>query len=143
MRILETQRAERAPSTVTRGAALGAIAAVMCAGVAKASTSSEKAAFIAQCDESISISRLAGAPYKFVGKKVDLHGIVGPPIDEHTLNLNDPNDPEIFVAVIGNAKTLEEGQALRVLGIVLQPVQSENTSGGGRTYAVVQSRYME
>ncbi len=51
----------------------------------------QKKRFVAQC-ESILIERLAGAPYKFKGKKVDLHGLVGPPLeDARAFNLDSTN----------------------------------------------------
>jgi hypothetical protein len=65
----------------------------------------------------MSIERLAG-PNKFVGKKVDLHGIVGPPIDTsefNIFNMNSADNPNFFVLVKGDAKDLEQNQHLRAV----------------------------
>lgn len=109
-----------------------------------ASKQAEKKAFVAQCDETISIDRLAGAPHKFVGKKVDLHGIVGPAMeDARAFNLDSLNDPTAFVVVVWNARDLEARQRVRVLGTVAQPVSGETTVGGRGTFAVVRAQYVE
>ena len=109
-----------------------------------ASRQDEKRAFIAQCDESISIERLSGAPHKFIGKKVDLHGLVGPAMeDTKAFNLDSANDPGAFVVVIWNSKNLEERQSVRVLGVVVKPASGQTTTGGSGTFAVVQARYVE
>jgi hypothetical protein len=112
---------------------------------AVASVADDKRAFIAQCDESISVVRLAGAPYKFVGKKVDLHGIVGPTTDPTFINLNsaDESNPLAFVVVLADSRRLEQGQRIRVLGVVQQPVSGPNNQGGNGTYAVVRKVFME
>jgi hypothetical protein len=131
---------------INRASALAGIgaAALWPTGVLGASVQEQKRAFIAQCDESISIERLAGAPHKFVGKKVDLHGIVGPAMeDTHAFNLDSGDSPWRFVVVIWNAKNLEERQRVRVLGVVLGPVSGQTTTGGSGTFAVVRARYVE
>lgn len=110
---------------------------------ALASTQDEKRKFIAQCDESISIDRLAGAPYKFLGKKVDLHGVVGPATDPHIINLNSVNSFGTFVIVIADSRNFEQGQRIRVLGTVEKPISGENNMGGNGTYAVVRKAYIE
>ena len=103
---------------------------------------SPKAKFISSCDETISIARLAGAPYKFVGKHVDLHGTVGGPADDGTaFNLAD-NNGNVIVAR-HDARQLEAGQAVRVLGIVTRPSEYSLVSGGAMTAAVVNVKYME
>jgi hypothetical protein len=126
-----------------RSALQGAVAVVLAPTIASASIQDDKRAFIAQCDESISITRLAGAPHKFVGKKVDLHGMVGPAMQQtDAFNLNDIDNPAIFVIVLGNAKDLEQGQSVRVLGTVESPETGVNTAGGNGTYAVVRARFV-
>ena len=67
---------------MNRVSVLAALLAVICIPkAALADRQSDKKAFIASCDESISIARLFGAPRKFVGKHVDIRGIVGPATD--------------------------------------------------------------
>jgi hypothetical protein len=122
---------------------LGAAAFTPTAALA-ATKQEEKKAFVAQCDGSISIDRLAGAPHKFVGKKVDLHGIVGPAMeDARAFNLDSLNDPTAFVVVVWNARYLEARQRVRVLGTVARPVSGETTVGGRGTFAVVRAQYVE
>lgn len=110
---------------------------------ALASVQDDKKRFIAQCDESISVERLAGAPYKFIGKKVDLHGVVGPSTDPGFINLNSPEGDGVFVIVLADSRTLEQGQRIRVLGTVEKPVSGPNNMGGGGTYAVVRKAFIE
>ena len=110
---------------------------------ALASVQDDKRKFIAQCDESISIERLAGAPYKFVGKKVDLHGIVGPATDPDYINLNSPSGDGTFVIVLADSRRLEQNQRIRVLGTVQKPVSGQNNVGGAGTYAVVRKAFLE
>lgn len=121
----------------------GIAACFIPAAAEAASRQDQKRAFIAQCDESISIDRLSGAPHKFIGKKVDLHGVVGPAMqDTRVFNLDSADDPSVFVLVIGDAKNLEQGQNVRVLGVVEEPQSGQNNVGGSGTYAVVQSRFI-
>lgn len=122
---------------------LGAIVLSPAAALA-ASPQDQKRAFIAQCDESISIERLAGAPHKFKGKKVDLHGVVGPPMeDSRAFNLDSADNPQTFIVVISDAKDLEQRQRVRVLGVVVGAISGQTTTGGGGTFAVVQARYVD
>lgn len=120
-------------------AGLAFVALVPSAAVA--SVQDDKRKFIAQCDESISIDRLAGAPYKFVGKKVDLHGVVGPATDPDIINLNSQGG--VFVVVIASSRNLEQGQNIRVLGTVEKPISGPNNRGGSGTYAVVRKVFLE
>lgn len=129
---------------VTRTAFCAGAVATLVPASALASSQDDKRRFISQCDESISVDRLAGAPYKFVGKKVDLHGTVGPPSDGTYINFESPDeDSDNFVVVLADSRKLERGQSLRVLGIVQQPISTTNNQGGSGTYAVVRKVYME
>ena len=85
----------------------------------------------------------AGAPYKFIGKKVDLHGVVGPSTDPDSINLNSPSLNGLFVVVLASSRNLEQGQRIRILGTVQKPVQGENNTGGSGTYAVVRKAFLE
>ena len=121
----------------------GAVTLTFTPIAALADRQADKNKFLAQCDESISIERLAGAPHKFIGKKVDIHGIVGPAMNNTSaFNLDSANEPGIFVIVAGDARTLEQNQPVRVLGIVIEPVSGGNNMGGSGTYAVVRARFV-
>jgi hypothetical protein len=129
---------------ISRAGFVAGLALVVAAPVAAvASVQDDKRKFAAQCDESISIDRLAGAPYKFVGKKVDLHGVVGPATDPDIINLNSENGNGVFVVVVASSRSLEQGQHVRVLGTVANPVSGPNNSGGNGTYAVVRKAFLE
>lgn len=107
------------------------------------SAADRKAAFLKTVDESISGGRLAGNPYKFVGKHVDLHCEV--------LGINDPDffnaacgdDQEVPIVVLHSTKSLEAHQSVRVIGIVQPPQSGADESGGSHTYAVIKSVFME
>ena len=107
------------------------------------SRADEKKKFISECDESISIARLTGAPFKFIGKKVDLHGKVGAPTaDGKSFNLY-TDDVASAVLVIADARALEGDQRVRVLGVVQKPESGQTTNGGNTTFAVVEARFVE
>ena len=120
--------------------ALAALSIVPVTGFAD-SRQDQKKRFIGQVDQSISIARLSGAPYKFVGKKVELHGRVAGIVDEKHFNL--ASEDGETVVVIGDARSLEGGQRLRVLGTVVQPLSGTNVSGGAMTFPAVNSAFME
>ncbi len=128
----------------SRAAFVVAGLAVMAAPIAAlADRASDKRAFLAQCDESISIDRLAGAPHKFIGKKVDVHGVVGPAMETtDAFSLDSTTNESLFVVVVADARRLEQGQQVRVLGVVTKPISSANNMGGSGTYAVVQGRFI-
>ena len=130
---------------VTRRLAIIMTAAAVVApvGALAGSRADEKKKFIAQCDESISIARLTGAPFKFIGKKVDLHGKVGAPTaDGRSFNLY-TDDVETAVIVIAEARNLEGDQRVRVLGVVQKPENQSTTQGGSMTFAIVEARFVE
>jgi hypothetical protein len=108
------------------------------------SVADRKAAFLKTVDESISGARIAGNPWKFVGKHVDLHCSVGPIIDEHTFNgvCGDAFGDAIAI-VCNSTKSLEAGQDVRVLGIVQNPLDGTNTNGGAQKWGVVKAVFME
>jgi hypothetical protein len=98
--------------------------------------------YIAQCDESLSISRIASAaPDKFVGKKVDLRGFVGTIYEGH-YDLWDKGGLAA-IHIEGNAKRLKENQPVRVLGVVITPIESLNSNRRVEAYPAVQAVYTE
>lgn len=101
-----------------------------------------KAAFLANVDESISISDIAGGPYKYVGDRVDLHGAVGNIIDEGTLDLVDSAGSAVVV-IGADTSSLQTGQSLRVVGIVSKPIEGTNVMGGRGNFAAVTQYYVQ
>lgn len=63
--------------------------------------------------------------------------------DSNAFNLDGLNNPDAFVAVIWDAKNLEQGQRVRVLGVVDRPVSGETTTGGAVTTSVIRARYVD
>ena len=82
-----------------------------------------KKQFLNGIDESITGSRIAGNPLKFLGDKVDLHGTVVNVLDGQTFNFStgDLMAGDFAMIVVetdsNQAANLEAHQALRVLGI--------------------------
>jgi hypothetical protein len=112
--------------------------------VACADRRGDKKAFLATCDESISVARLCGAPHKFIGKHVDIHGMVGPAMDsDTTINIRDVDDPTQFVVIVSDfVKGLGEKQWIRVMGTVQKPVSGKNTKGAGGVRPVVRGYFV-
>ena len=108
------------------------------------STADKKAAFVKTVDESISGARIAGNPYKFVGKHVDLHCVVVQIPDTSFFNAMCGDGQDSLIAIQHDSKSLEQGQSVRVLGIVEQPEKGEVYGGGGSaTFAVVKAIYLQ
>jgi hypothetical protein len=108
-------------------------------------TAQKKAAFIKTVDESISGARLAGNPYKFVGKHVDLHCTVSGINDPSFFNAACGDDQvERAIVILHSSKQLEQGQEVRVLGPVESPQSGDvEGQGGSATFAVVKALYLE
>jgi len=126
-----------------RAFAWGAAAAVAAPVAAAASVPDDERRFIARCDTSISVERLADAPYFFIGKKVDLHGVVGPVTDPDRFDLYVAKGAILFVVVFGNSEGLKADRRLRVLGTVEKPVPARDDFGGIVLYAVVRKVFIE
>jgi hypothetical protein len=96
--------------------------------------------FLASVDESISGSRIAGNPYKFVGAGVDLHGTVSNVPSPGLFNFisSDAN-----VVVIGDTSQLEPNEWLRVIGTVVEPQAGMNLFGAATTFPTVQAKWIE
>jgi hypothetical protein len=118
------------------------------------SASQRKKEFLAGVDEAISGKRISGNPYKFVGSSVDLHGTVVSVVDETHFNLQtgdiSMNGEGDVSDTLGNvviecqsSKDLEQGQRVRVLGTVIQPIEGNNAMGGTRTFAAVRAEFIE
>ena len=105
-----------------------------------------KRAFIRSVDESLSAARILAAPYKYVGRNVDLHCTVANiPADDFfnaTCGANADGFPAI-IAIIADSRQLSQGQAVRVLGTVIEPIEGKNGFGGTTHFAAVEAHYME
>jgi hypothetical protein len=122
--------------------------------VHKVSIAELKREFIGTVDESISGQRIAGAKFKFVGTNVDLHGKVGSIVDDQHFNLmtgstsidddgNVSDTSGVIVIECQSTHDLEQGQVLRVLGTVINPIEGNNAMGGNATFPAVRAEYME
>lgn len=101
-----------------------------------------KAQFLSSVDESISIADVSGGPYKYIGQKVDLHGVVGHIVDPDTFNIADDNGDT--VVVIGtDTSSLQAGQPVRIVGVVSQPIAGTNLAGGSENFAAVTEYFMQ
>lgn len=134
----------RTAERLTRRAfAWGTAAAVAVPVAAAASLQDDERRFLAQCDASITVERLADAPYFFIGKKVVLRGVVGPITDPDRFELYVAKGAILFVVVFGSSAGLKPGQQLRVLGTVEKPMPAHDDFGGVVMYAVVRKAYAE
>jgi hypothetical protein len=105
-----------------------------------------KLEFLASVDESISGARISGNPYKFVGKRVDLHCVVDNIPQADFVNASCPPDeygigPNVVVET--NTKSLEKGQRIRVIGTVVEPMEGTNAMGGQMRFPTVKAEFME
>ncbi len=101
---------------------------------------SDKSDFLATVDESISGERIAGNPFKFVGKNVDLHCTVAniPAADVFNASCPDAN-----VVILHSTRDLEQGQAVRVIGTVQDPMDGTNAMGGEMQFPTVLARFLQ
>jgi hypothetical protein len=105
-----------------------------------------KREFLKTVDESLSGARIAGNPYKFVGKHVDLHCTVENIPQEDFFNAScgtDDDGDSVTLVIETNTKQLEPGQAVRVIGSVDQPMEGNNAMGGEGHFPTVQAQFME
>jgi len=110
------------------------------------STAEQKRDFLAEVDESISGARIEGAPFKFVGKKVDLHCTVGSIPQEDFFNAacgTDEDGSPVTIVIQANSRQLETNQAVRILGTVVEPMDGQNAMGGETHFPTVQANFME
>jgi len=105
-----------------------------------------KRQFLATVDESVSGARIAGNPYKFVGKRVELHCTVSNIPQEDFFNATcgtDENDLPVVIVVETNTKDLEANQAVRIIGTVVEPSDGTNAMGGHMHFPTVKAEFME
>jgi hypothetical protein len=103
----------------------------------------DKKRFTGECDESILIERLADAPYKFSGKKVNFCGVDELTINPTITNLNSGEGDSIFAIVVADTRTLDQNQHVRVLRNVEKTFSASHNLGGSGTYTVVRKVYLE
>jgi hypothetical protein len=87
----------------------------------RAQIKADEAKFVRTVDESISGDRIAAMPFRFVGKHVDLHCTVW---DTTSRSFFDAKCATIRLAIHAPnySRGIKSGQAIRVLGIVEEPV---------------------
>ena len=106
----------------------------------------QKRDFLKTVDESLSGARIAGNPYKFVGKRVDLHCTVGNIPQEDFFNATcgtDDDGSPVTLVIETNTKDLEPGQTVRVIGTVAQPMEGNNAMGGEGHFPTIEASFME
>jgi hypothetical protein len=106
----------------------------------------QKRRFLVSVDESISGERIAGNPYKFVGRHVDLHCVINSIPQAEFLNATCPpdeygNGPNIVVQM--DTRSLENHQPLRVIGTVVDPMEGNNAMGGDMHFPTVKAEFAE
>jgi hypothetical protein len=105
-----------------------------------------KREFLKTIDESISGSRIAGNPYKFVGKHVDLHCTVDSVPQSDFFNAScgeDDNGMPVNIVIQTDTRQLERGQAVRIIGTVADPMEGNNMMGGETHFPTVKADFME
>jgi hypothetical protein len=111
------------------------------------SIQNQKKDFLASVDESISGAMIAGNPYKYIGDAVDLHCTVVSIPDPSFFNAQCGEDsdglPALIVVEYDNTANLNQGQAVRVMGDVEEPMQGTNAMGGARNFPTVKAHFME
>jgi opacity protein-like surface antigen len=119
-----------------------ATAALACAVLtpAFADEHADKVAFLQTVDETISGARLAGNPFRFVGEHVDLHCTVMSIPDAGWFNGYCSGG---IIVIMHDTTDLDEGQAVRALGTVLEPQEGTNAFGGTIHPALVEAQYLQ
>ena len=104
----------------------------------------EKREFLKTVDESISGARIAGNPFKFVGRHVDLHCTISSIPQDGYLNADcgSAYDP-VNIVIHADTHQLESGQRIRVLGTVEKPEEGTNAMGGSMAFPTVTAQFME
>jgi len=110
------------------------------------SPAEQKKRFLKTVDESISGARIASNRYKFVGKHVDLHCTVVdiPQADFFNAECGqDENGDPVVIVIEADSRTLEKDQAVRIMGIVAEPMEGNNAMGGQGSFPTVRALFME
>lgn len=102
--------------------------------------------FLQTVNEDISGPMIVAAPFKYVGKHVDLHCTVSDVPLEDAINANcgvdEDGDPTNLV-IQTDSRQLTKGQSIRVIGTVVEPVEGNNANGGDMRFPTVKAEFME
>lgn len=105
-----------------------------------------KRQFMANVNESITGSMIAGNRFKYVGKAVDLHCTVADIPDQSFFNAScgqDSNGLPVTIVIEYATKDLAQAQSVRVLGVVDKPMEGVNGFGGSSTFPTVKAFFMQ
>ncbi len=106
----------------------------------------QKHEFLATVNESISGAMISGNKFKYVGQNVDLHCQVANIPTQEFFNANCGEDSDGLPAVLVveyDTTSLSQGQSVRVIGTVEQPMEGTNAFGGSAQFATVKAEFME
>lgn len=102
----------------------------------------EKHEFYADVKTSITAEKIAGNPAKYVGSKVELRCTVDNVPEKGTINALCGDGTNIVIEY-ADTNTLDKGQAIRVLGTVVDPASGTNAYGGSMNFPTVKAEFME
>ncbi len=103
----------------------------------------EKREFLDSVDDSITAAQIAGNPNKYVGRNVELHCTVSNVPQQGMINAACGDDDTNIVIEYGDTNSLDQGQAIRVLGTVQEPEEGTNSFGGAMSFPTVKAEFME
>jgi hypothetical protein len=102
--------------------------------------------FLAGVDKSISGAMIAGNLTKYVGDSVDLHCTIASIVDENSFDARcgERNGaPAILLVDYDDTVSLNEGQPVRIMGIVEQPEAGVDAAGKKATFPAVKAQFVE
>ena len=105
-----------------------------------------RAQFLEGVDESISGGKIAGNPFRYIGKSVDHHCTVSNIPDPTWFNAACGERSDGLPAIIvieADTTDLQVGQSVRVMGVVDQPMDGTNAMGGSMQFPAVSSQFMQ
>lgn len=102
--------------------------------------------FLAGVDKTISGAAIAGNATKYVGDSVDIHCTIASIVDEDSFDARcgEQNGvPAILQVDFDDTISLNQGQTVRIMGIVEQPQTGVNDAGKKVTYPAVKAEFVE
>lgn len=103
----------------------------------------EKQELLASVDHSITASKVAGNPSKYVGDNVELRCTVSNIPQAGTINAACGDDETNIVVLYEETNALDQGQSIRILGTVMAPSEGTNAFGGAMNFPTVRADFME
>jgi hypothetical protein len=103
----------------------------------------EKQEFVASVDTSVTAAQIAGNPTKYEGQNVELHCTVTNVPQQGSINASCGDDDTNIVVLYDDTNSLDQGQAIRILGTVQEPTQGTNAFGGSMNFPTVKAEFME